>query len=77
MRFIILGLVLRILILGVVRLLVVVVVAGSVEVGDSAQSAGGVAVPQQVRDEVPLAGAGSVTRRQRGWSPWRRRPRPA
>ena len=76
MRFIILGLVLRILILGVVRLLVVVV-AGSVEVGDSAQSAGGVAVPQQVRDEVPLAGAGSVTRRQRGWSPWRRRPRPA
>ena len=61
-----LGLVLRILVLGVVRL-VVVVVAGSVEVGDSAQSAGGVAVPQQVRDEVPLArGRGqSVTRRQR------------
>ena len=64
-----LGLVLRILVLGVVRLVVVVVVAGSVEVGDSAQSAGGVAVavPQQVRDEVPLArGRGqSVTRRQR------------
>ena len=62
-----LGLVLRILVLGVVRLVMVVVVAGSVEVGDSAQSAGGVAVPQQVRDEVPLArGRGqSVTRRQR------------
>ena len=62
-----LGLVLRILVLGVVRLVVVVVVACSVEVGDSAQSAGGVAVPQQVRDEVPLArGRGqSVTRRQR------------